>query len=520
MIINRDGSLLPKGKRNDDDNMLTGSSNEGGKFGNRRKKREREKEPDQIDNNHRSKSSRLGEYDLKNENCPTSKKVLRYQERNIDSLKNGSQHVLNVDSDPKKPSADEIKHWRNLVDKDGYKPLPDAKKFRSFKIPKVAKKEQDTGAFDMKNSNEIKRTKEKDNGKRNEGAERRDYLPKRNYKASSRSSESNKQFEDIENGELIEDKGLSHRITTGRNAKIPDRLTPRTYTRVSCDLIDERKKKRKISNDEKWKEGRKPPRNCRAGECFETVATASRNSQNDIDKGGESSKQCLVQDSTSISNRLRVEENGNYSDRKFAESKVFVNKERMNGSVKVNHKTKIVADELKHNNNLKERRTSVSKKIADIDSDDDESENDDKNDYTYEESLLNRNEKIKERRREEEKESFKLKIDSMNNKRTGLLETSPKHYADFENGFRHEKHFGNSSIHNRICKKTNDATSERDSSDKKFERPIALVSPIFYESTKISNSSSNSHPLLRESLKRKQAKNRKVGFFDFLIIFE
>ena len=480
---------MPKRKREDEVNNISVKQNEEDNIKKSQKSNRDNHAEDTVHKNHSSKVPKLNLSGLDGLARPSNSRASSdSDERNVNDLPKPLLPFSKQGSSAKKPPLDEIKSWRNLISRDECKPLPDANLFKSFKIPKLAKKENNEIKFNAKESRNSSAEGRAVGSSFDRGLGENEVIKSKNRVVKRRNS--------IERNERF-----ANRIGSGRSTKIPSRLTPRIYNTIPS--VDEGKKV-----DGTLKKRREEDKGRFSNHTLEGTLpnVSSRNLQDNSSKYQEMMDKKSVRNGEITKAKFMKESSNTDSNKEVYKNNGLIVDRRLNRSKENIH---IMKDGEINNDSmiLKEKRSLVMKKVVELDSGDNESVDD----YRYENSLLEISEVSQGKELLDQKSSEKGKI-GFDETKEGILDTSPQHYWSFDEhntfqSFTHERPLENFSDCG-LSKMSNETLSKCNVDKESLEGSVSGTSQP---------TDRNKHKDISQSFKTDQSKTskrNKVGFED------
>jgi len=409
--IGRDGSLVPKKKRQDDVTNVSGNRDDGTDSSKQQNDKRKCQGAVAAYTSSRSKVPKLTP---SSSNSSERHSITRAS--NCKQTENGTQRGLPTSSNQnpvvKSPSLDEIRRWRSLIDKNRYKRMADINSVKSFKIPKRAKVENSEipcSSKELSISSGDRRKVSGNNYLKHAGKEDVDSLNQRVKMNNITGSKGTVIRRSGTGSEPTMNRGFNDRLNTGRSNRIPSRLTPNIHNAFPSVRKD----------------------NMGSKVCTkqENSKSESKNITDVNGNGGNRNGHRQIANERSFGS-IRVSKDefldknkSTNSGKDVVSNKGLVNGLRVNGSRDKKSHTRNV-DYLNENSRVvKERRNFVMKKILELDSDDGESTSD----FASESSLLEMQNASREKTlsnpgRSENQISFPFE-------QKGVLDAIPKHHS-------------------------------------------------------------------------------------------
>lgn len=421
------------------------------------------------DVNSSSKSLCLNAYSSNDESCSSfSVDKLGCKERDVQPSTFPTNHKHSL---MHRPSSDEIKAWRDLIDREECKSLPDVKRI-NFRIPKFTKKENNMMSVEA------------------------DVLPF-NHMEKKGGGVNFSKLTELENLESSDSKNKSEHIATsikyrmcerkdflsmnqskfdGRNgvrrkhARIPSSLTPRVFIAGVVKNVDENKTRSrvKLGCDEEQKEEsslychklRSSEGNCHKTDEYQKVCD-----QNSI----EAKNGIYLADEDQ---NLHLEKRTVWKNRRINVKRASSGRETFD-SLKNN-----ISQNIERSETEKRRGSVVIKTLDELNSEDDD--NDELGvECNYAESLINRNKKTKDEKLIGSN-CTDLVMELSKRRKQILLETNPKHYINEYEKYEKRKSHEGSNLDVQHSNRYNDDLLEKHTPFN-VVRPVACVAPVSYE---------------------------------------
>ena len=422
MVINRDGSLVPKVKKRDDAHDTKVDRNGERDYEGRKQCKTENEDGHTVDIKHQS--SKIPKLVVSDSNGVRNHSNTRMVSDCKEKDGSGVRNRLHRDSGLKRPSLDEVNNWRNLIDRKEYKPLPDVSMFKSFKIPKIVRKE-DSG---VKCSKEEARKSPAERKKFDSGVDRK-FNRNRDFMSFDRSGERRDALRDKEKDHGEE--GIGRRNSEGfvdkfngrKYQKVPNRLTPRIYNSVP-PINNEKMMERKASDQ--YKEVRRNSSDY-ASEVNSSNAARGWSLVNSGRTQGTVNERLVQNDKIAKSGYVKEASNTRSSMGTIETQRGMYNYSRLNRGRADTHDTRHAHYSTDESRIIKEKRSSVVKKIVELDSDDDESASD----FTYETSLLDTKRFEQGGQYVNKNSSERRELVPVDEKKV-LLKTSPEYQWDFD----------------------------------------------------------------------------------------
>lgn len=478
VAIRRDGRLVPMKKKRDylDDDWKTRNS------ANEMEQPKREENEFVYDGTQRN-ISRIIDCHTANRGCDRSSSTVA-----LSRSQEGSKESMGAHRNQSFPSADEIRSWRDLVDKQEYKPLTDIETLKSIKIPKVTKKRNDMVKGNIndgieKLGGDIIRKRGRrstllksftDNKDSTESISCNKKVTTSNLvKIKSRKEEGSEEASSSTN--VV--KSISKFSGKGRFEKvIPDRLTPRVYVAFDRRNEDDVRGENKETNKDVESERKK-----RRLKEFPIEAKLGGEERRSPQKNGRDEVVRNVYERKLFNGpmeKFAVDENGKRKDRRQG----FRNEEKMCGykNMSSNDPFRILkvadAQNMEAKKAEKKRTNVVIKKLTELSSEDEDSE--DEAEVRYEKSLVDN---VIKSDRIESPEANCNNIAMKN-----LIKASPKHHIDNENYAKANSYqLNHQAAPSQMHRKRAWGIPWTSSSSSEFNLPTANASPMAKKERKV-----------------------------------